>query len=179
MTSSKQFPPIYYLGIDLGKTGGLALLNSAGKIVTYEAMPETPEEIIKSLINLCSWALEGEVQASVHIVMESVSPRPEEGVVSVATFAKHCGGVYYTCIMIHLTMDGVQFPSRIAPMLWKKTFGLIDSKASKYEKKKASVDFVNARYKQGFKYKDNGITDAILIAEHARLEVENAQQECS
>lgn len=158
-----------YIGIDLGISGGIAVINYAGTILNLYRMPKTPEEQISLLLTIVD-----QLTGPIYIYMEQVSARPGEGVSSVHKFGYHCGGIYYTCMLLSIENDNVVAPTRISPTLWKKHFGLIDSTISKYEKKKLSVTYVNNIYNKSLKYSDNGLADAILIAEYARTEI-NAQ----
>lgn len=154
----------YYIGIDLGKSGGISCINN-GEILGQYSMPITEETIIAMLFGYVKSLLKIDKYAIIKFVMEKTSPRPNEGVVSVSTFARHCGGVYYTCLLLSmLYVNNVLLPIRIAPATWKKHFELLDSKLSKYDKKKLSVDYVNKRFGQSLTYNKNGIADAILIA---------------
>ena len=156
----------YSIGIDLGKTGGIAVFSDDSVMYGYWPMPPTESAIVDRLITLYEGLLRRSPRATISTTMEMVHAMPGEGVSSVATFANHSGGVYGACVAISKMMDRVDLPLRILPSEWKKHFGLIDAKASKYEKKKMSVDYVNKEYYTKFKYVDNGITDAILIARY-------------
>lgn len=173
-----MIPQDYYIGIDLGKTGGIACIDHKREIISLSPMPELVENQIRLLDELCKQISCDDPLARIHITMEQTSARPGEGVVSVSTFAKHCGGIYYTCMFLALIYDNVMMPQRIAPALWKKAFDLIDSKLSKYEKKQMAVTLVNEKYGLDLKYKDNGISDALLIALYSKLEAEDAYRKC-
>lgn len=154
----------FYIGIDLGKSGGLSCIQD-GNIVYQEQMPKTERDIVTELHCLVMTIMSKAPNANITIAMEKISPHPGEGVVSVATFANHCGGISYTCTCLHMMYrKHVNEVVRIAPTTWKKHFGLLDSKISKYDKKKLSVDYVNKRFGQSLTYSRNGISDAILIA---------------
>lgn len=171
-------PRTYYIGIDLGKSGGIACIDSDEKIISLMPMPESIETQIQALDSLCRQLAEDDPLAKIHITMEQTSPRPHEGVISVSTFAKHCGGIYAVCMFLAMMQDNVIPPQRIAPTLWKKRFNLVDSKLTKYEKKKIAVDLVNSKYDLDLKYKDNGLSDALLIAVFSKLEAKDAYREC-
>lgn len=154
----------FYVGIDLGKSGGITLVTS-GNVIIQWPMPPTDELIVSALMNIVKLIFSINQDPTITIIMEQTSPRPNEGVVSVSTFAKHCGGVYYACLLLSMLYNkNLKKPLKIAPATWKKHFGLLDSKLSKYDKKKLSVDYVNKRFNQSLTYSRNGIADAILIA---------------
>ena len=163
-----------YVGIDLGKTGGIAVVDGVdGKVLDLYDMPATELEIVTALHDTIKELREVGKQAIV-IGMEQTSARPGEGVVSVRTFALNCGGVYYTCLLLSELYDNITV-SRISPALWKKHFGLISPKASSWQRKKDSVDYVNTKFKMNLKYNKNGIADALLIAQYLRCEADNAR----
>lgn len=159
-----------YLGIDLGISGGIAVIHEKGALLDYYPMPKDAPKIISALQE----TLEEYTETSNMIivpVMEHVASRPGEGVSSVFKFGYHSGGIYYMLFAEHLkSPESILQPQRISPLLWKKYFGLIAPEKSNYDKKKLSVDYVRASYGLPLKYSQNGIADAILIAEYLRNE---------
>lgn len=164
-------PHSVYFGVDLGKTGGLALIDAAGEILNCQGMPNTPESIINTTIEWIEELVDGDTDVKIYPIMEQVNAMPGEGVSSVFKFGYHCGGMFYMFEALRQKYpDNIMYAVRIAPILWKKKFGLINSELSKYEKKKLSVDYANELFNLSIKYSDNGIAEAILIAEYLRLE---------
>jgi crossover junction endodeoxyribonuclease RuvC len=164
-------PHSIYFGVDLGKAGGLALIDADGEILDCQSMPDTPESIIKTIIEWTNEMIDSDADIKIYPIMEQVNAMPGEGVSSVFKFGYHCGGVFYMFETLRqMYPDNIMYAVRIAPILWKKKFKLINSELSKYEKKKASVDYANELFSLEIRYTDNGIAEAILIAEYLRLD---------
>ena len=162
--SKKVLPQLACIGIDLGKTGGIAVLSTTDGLMDLCDMPQTEEEIVELLYGTVEDLKESGYR-NITIAMEQTSSRPGEGVVSVRTFALNCGGIYYTALFLAMLNPGITV-SRIPPALWKKHFGLISPKATAYQKKKDSVDFVNRKFNMSLRYNKNGLADALLIAHY-------------
>lgn len=149
-----------FVGFDPGKTGAMACVGD------YEAamkMPITGNDIdcrvIKDFLGFYSPKL---------IVIEKVSARPGQGVVSMFSFGKSYG----TLIGI---VDALGLPYiLVTPQTWKKTV-LVGTKKDKND----AIDFVRRRYPdiplippRGTKPHD-GIADATCMAHFARLQEKN------
>jgi len=168
----KTPPKCAYVGIDLGIHGGIAVIDSDNQLLDLVEMPATELEIVTELNRIVEELVECKL-SSIIIAMEQTSARPGEGVVSVRTFALNCGGIYYACLLLSVLHDKITV-SRIAPALWKKHFKLISPKATAWQRKKDSVDYVNTKFKMNLKYNKNGLADALLIARYVKEESENA-----
>jgi crossover junction endodeoxyribonuclease RuvC len=151
MTSGK-----YIIGIDPGTSGAYSVLDQ--KTLDLIEWGEIPTGIIgeKTKIidaNALREILEPFSERSVAVV-EKVSAMPGQGVVSMFSFGRSLG-------TIEGILAGLKIPVLyITPQKWKKEQGLIS------KNKDASRILVNQMYpKTPFRLKkDNGITDAILIA---------------
>lgn len=154
-----------FMGIDLGKAGGIALLNEEGEILVLESMPPG-HEIVKRFFQI----FEEHIEAStIDVYMEHTSARPGEGVASVRTFGYHCGGIYFMLESLRMVHGESNISiSKVHPILWKKHYGLIMPDESSWEKKKAGVERANSIFKTKIKNSNNGQADALLIALYAR-----------
>jgi crossover junction endodeoxyribonuclease RuvC len=155
-----------FIGIDIGKSGGVAIVDEEGKVLFLKPMPDY-QEFARLMLD----ALDEYVEASnvkIECTMEHVGAMPGEGVSSVFKFGYGSGLVYGTMILLSELYIPLLMPERISPMLWKKMFGLLGKELSKYDKKKLSVDYVNKAYKMNLTYSKNGLADALLIAEYSR-----------
>ena len=154
-----------FMGIDLGKTGGIALLDEEGEILLLESMPQD-HEIVKRFFQIFDEYIEA---STIDVLMEHTSARPGEGVVSVRTFGYHCGGIYFMLESLRMVHgeDNISI-AKVHPMLWKKHYGLTMPDESSWEKKKAGVERANSIFKTKIKNSNNGQADALLIALYAR-----------
>lgn len=155
-----------FIGIDIGKSGGVAIVDEEGEILFLKPMPEY-HEFARFMLNALDEYVES-TNVIIECTMEHVGAMPGEGVSSVFKFGYGSGLIYGTMVMLSELHIPVLMPERISPMLWKKMFGLLGKDLSKYDKKKLSVDYVNKKYKMNLTYSKNGLADALLIAEYSR-----------
>jgi len=163
-----------YIGIDIGKKGGIAILKETGEIETIR-MPADKKvllhlDLIKYIGSLKS------IGGDKYICLEKTSSRPGEGVVSAYKFGYAAGGLGY--LLYHLSFEDSSFKwiHHVHPITWKRHFELLDSNCSKYQKKKLSVDYCNKEYNMSLKYKDDGMADAILLAKYMEYTVLNIEK---
>ena len=81
------------IGIDPGKTGGIALLKQSGGSVVYR-MPTTESDLWELITQMSRSSTTRQVVAYI----ERVGPSPQMGVRSVWTFASNYYGVRMACI---------------------------------------------------------------------------------
>ncbi len=106
-------PGAHILGIDPGKTGGLAVLDAHGKVVSMIPMPmEAGEFDINTIYQIFQSLPEGS-----RVIMEGVHAFPGQGVNSVWAFAEGVG-IVKTLVMIS------QLPLEfVTPVTWQKSAG--------------------------------------------------------
>lgn len=168
---SATVAPPWFLGIDPGAKGGLAVLAQSGACLLSCALPGTPEALAEALR---PWTIAG--QGGLIGAVERVGPRPGEGVVSVATFARG-----YGVILGVLAAFRVSFVLP-APQVWQSLIlgrgrgrartGIraLDRKASKA----SAVAWVRTRWpgmdlrEPGCRVAHDGRADALCLAEYAR-----------
>lgn len=135
------------LGIDIGKNGGLAILNEDSSIDSIFSMPKEPYDLATLIIN-CK-------VCSLIAVFEKQQAFPKQGVVSTFTLGYEYGllkGLLIAYKIPHL---------EIRPQEWKKHFGLLR------KDKKASIEVAKGLYPDwAEKITNDGIADAILIARY-------------
>lgn len=151
------------VGVDVGKTGGLAVLSSNG---VYQAipMPLIGKDIDGRAI--MAWLA---VSKPDLVVVEEVSAMPGQGVNSMFTFGKGFG-------MILGILEAKGYAYRLVrPQAWKKR--VLSGTA---KDKDAAIAFVHRAYPQidltpGAKRKPHdGIADAVCLAEWGRVELSHA-----
>ena len=152
-----------FMGLDPGKSGGIAIVSHSGKYAEAWPMPETMNEIIyliKSLLSQVEYA-----------IVERVWSFTGQGVKSMWVFS----GNYHTLLAVLRTLEIPM--EEVIPVSWKKKIGgLILGKAAEKKQKKAT-----AREKAQSMFRSEGlichnkknviddkIADALLIAEYCR-----------
>lgn len=150
---------IYFIGIDPGLSGGVGVLDARGGIVLAEMMPvmEGPKRrmvdghALRILLRGCT------VIDTAHAVIERVNAMPKQGVASTFSFGQSQGIAIGVVCGLGI---GYEF---VLPQIWKKTYGLIG------KPKNVSVGLVKRRWPGlHLKAKDDGIADALLIADWLR-----------
>ena len=172
-----------YLGIDIGRRGGTSLLIRSRSIehkmptVVVEKTKKLKIDIPKLVDRLCHAAEECDrYDIELHFIYEKTSSMPHEGVTSAFAFGHASGGVAYVLQVLERMYPETVYIHKVAPAVWKKHFGLIDSEQSKYKKKLASVKYANKNLKKSFKNTDDGMADALLMAHYARYIVEEQDE---
>lgn len=139
------------LGIDPGKSGGIALFSGG---VEAEQMPDTERDIHR-LVN-------GFAARADHAYIEQVHAMPGQGVTSMFNFGANYGGLRMVLIASYIPFESVP------PAKWQREFGLptlkkAGSNAAKKNAHKAKAQelFPSIRV-------THAIADALLIAEWGR-----------
>ena len=148
--------PFGYLGIDPGKSGGVAWVSSDGKgLYVY---PTTDDEY--ALSSFFSGYKKGEAKA----VLEKVHAFPGQGVSSMFTFGRGYGFLRGCLVSQEIPFEDV------TPQAWQKALGI--PKKGKDEKKTDFKKRLRAKAQQLFPSFSSEISlavgDAVLIAEYAR-----------
>jgi hypothetical protein len=99
----------YFVGIDPGKKGGLALLSSSGDIVDLIKMPET---------NRVLWGWIDTIPPETLVVLEKVHSMPKQGVRSMFTF-----GLGYGALLMGMEAAGLTYMEKV-PRTWLKFLGI-------------------------------------------------------
>lgn len=143
--------PRYFLGIDPGLSGGLAVVNSDGWACAL-SMPVTQRDI-------WDWLADAKLRLNPHMaVIERVHSMPQQGVASTFTFGCSYGG-----LLMALTGVGIPF-EQVTPQRWQK--GMSIATRGKTESKTEFKNRLKAMAQSRFP--DLKITlatsDALLIA---------------
>lgn len=145
-----------FIGIDPGKSGGIAYINTESGICCTEPYSD------KALIDLCrdeSWRGNTE-----HIMccLEKVGARPGQGVVSMFSFGQSVG-------YIKGVLEAFRIPyQEITPQKWKREFGLNSDKAASAEVCRKLFPDVSLLATPKCKKPHDGMAEALLMAEYAR-----------
>lgn len=147
------------LGVDPGKTGGLAILvyGKDKKVRLLSAIP-MPIAVLPNRKPMLAWELAKSFLSSPYAIdvgiIEDVHSMPAQGVASSFQFGRMFGAAE---MMMH---HHCQYVHYVQPRIWKKYFGIV--------KQHKSVSTVIATELYGNKYwplkKHEGIAEAALIA---------------
>ena len=140
-----------YIGVDPGKNGGIAIIDSDGAI----AFPFSEERL---LIELDGIAQEYECIC----YLEHVHAMPKQGVSSTFNFGMNFG-------FIQGVLKAYNIPYElVTPQKWKKEFSCTSDKNTSIEVCKRLFPKVNLKATDRCKKDHDGMAEALLIAEYGR-----------
>jgi crossover junction endodeoxyribonuclease RuvC len=149
-----------YVGIDPGKTGGLAVIDGADVVECIE-MPVTPIGQIDSKKLFTILKNFQESSFDIFCMLEKSQSMPKQGVKSTFSY-----GVSYGELLAVLKISETPF-QEVAPMTWKKAFGLIKkTKADSCDVAKKLFPTESFVTPKG-RFMD-GKAEALLLADYAR-----------
>lgn len=157
-----------YLGIDPGKSGGLALIRSSlrsNQVLSYSFMPESDYDLYKLLRD---WKNTYGISSA---VLERVSSMPGEGHVGAFSFGENYGK-----LQMALAANKIRY-EKITPRVWQKGLGV--KVKAKTESKPAFKERLRQLSQQLFPSlplwdeprtlgKQRAVCDAILIGEYCK-----------
>jgi len=136
----------YFLGIDPGISGGLAIVNSLGKLCDAVGFKNLTETDINDWMLAYPYSL---------ALLEKVHSMPKQGVKSTFTFGQSYGLLRGVLVANNLKREFV------TPQVWQKALGCMTKGDKNVTKAKAQELFPNRKI-------THAIADACLIAEYAR-----------
>jgi crossover junction endodeoxyribonuclease RuvC len=141
------------LGIDIGVTGGIAVLSASGELIEVHVMPRLADG--RRAVNL----LASIVSAShaTRAFVEHVSARPGEGAVGAFAFGRSRGVIEGV-----LAAAGVRCQF-LTPTCWKRAVGLPRGR-DKGASRAAAIQRWPAKAELFSRKKDDGVAHAALIA---------------
>ena len=145
------------LGIDPGKTGGMALLNNDGELI--DRMPFDGLGIADIIKTMRGMPIK-------HAFIEQVASRPGQGVVSVFTFGRGFGEILGALAALEIPHTLVR-PQAWAKVMHAGTSGT-DPKARSLVAIARLFPGVDLRPTPRCKKPHAGLVDAVLIAEYGR-----------
>jgi len=144
-----------YLGIDPGKSGGIAYVDDAGK---YDAWPIPATE--RDTLDIFDEFQLDDDAIGLRALIEKVASRPGQGVASMFAFGRN-----YGMLRAFLVASFIPFEA-VPPGTWQKEFGLIDPAATRTVKKNKHKARAQELF-PGMKI-THAIADALLIAEYCK-----------
>lgn len=142
----------YFMGLDPGGSGGIALIDANGVVIYATAMPETPRDILDTI---------AKHDRAVYAVLERVWSSPGWGHVGAFKFGTSVGE-----LRMALTAQGIPF-DEVMPKAWQKLLGVSYPKA-KGEKRDKNVTKRRAQALFPSTRVTHATADALLLAEFAR-----------
>ena len=153
-----------YLGIDVGKTGAMAVFNNTEyypiEIIRFDHLDCIETELPKIIREIC-FGIE-----NVFVCIEKVGYIVGDGGKGAFTFGTQYG-------IIKGIIGTLEIPRKeVLPTKWKRHFGLINSNLSYRDKKKKIKEKVLQHYPELTKY-PLSVYDSILIAEYCKKQFTN------
>jgi crossover junction endodeoxyribonuclease RuvC len=151
--------PMSVLGIDIGVTGGVAVLTDTGDLISVHEMPclhDGPKK--RRTINAPLLASIIYASHATRAFVELVGPRPNEGVVGAFAFGDSKG-------VIRGVLAGAAVPVIwITPPSWKRAVGIAPGKDGAKDAARAKVIGMWPSSADLFRHKnDDGLAEAALI----------------
>lgn len=146
----------WFMGIDPGQNGGIAVVQDDGTLVAVYKMPATEADVYLKIKTLA--------KASIRLaIIEKVHSMPNQGVSSTFKF-----GVGYGGLRMALVANQIAFDEAV-PRTWQKALG-VPARNTKTETKNDHKKKLLAKAQQLFPTEDITLAtaDAILIAEYCR-----------
>jgi hypothetical protein len=140
-----------FVGIDVGKDGGIAIINEQGVVLRAGRMPETDADLLAAIF----WVQMEMPLIPCRALLEKVHASPQMGVTSAFTF----GGWYRACRMA-LTAAKIPF-DEVSPMRWQRRLECLSGGDKNVTKARAQQLFPAVKV-------THYIADALLLAEFAR-----------
>lgn len=156
-----------YVGIDPGKSGGIAIIREDGSV----SVAHFDEFEYRTLISCIDTK-----PSQTTVFVESVHAFSGQGVSSTFNFGKNFGWILGLLFAYGLEV------TLVTPQCWKRHFGLIlghdkskeDKKAESIKKAKELFPTVSFRRTCRCKVDDDGMAEALLIAEYGRAKTKIA-----
>ena len=147
----------YYLGIDPGRKGGLALIDEYKNLIYYEAMP-----MLKSGYNYERiYEMIDTLPETTKIIMELKQGVMDKSASPTTSFAFHCGVLLGLCYK--------RKPVIISPKIWKKEFEITrEYKEARSDMKLRSIKAAEKQFRINLKKNEDGLAEALLLAEYGR-----------
>lgn len=140
-----------YLGIDPGKSGGLALLTEEGGFIDVTKMPDTEHDLRDLLEEWRRYHPDDGCRATLEFVRSS----PQMGVKSAFTFGQNFG-----MLRMALAAAGIPFET-VTPAKWQAALGCRTGGDKNVSKRRAQELFPGVKV-------THAIADALLLAEYGR-----------
>ncbi len=164
----------YYLGIDPGASGAIAVLSQGGHMVAVHDMPAVEVKVGKTLRNRVSAAglrdLLQQYDACTMCIIEKVGGMTGQSASAAFTFGFACALAEGVAVALGMPV------AYITPQSWKKSAGIATDKGAARE---AAMRLWPNQAKWFARKKDDGRAEAALIARHGWLQVPQHAREAA
>lgn len=140
---------MWFMGVDPGLSGGIAILDAGGRCVSTHSMPDTDRD----LVDLCEFI--AHAGHSTRACVERVGAFPGMGCVSAFTFGRG-----YGALQVALTAARIPF-ELVTPPKWQTVMGCRTKGDKNISKARAQALFPAVKV-------THAIADCLLIAEFCR-----------
>jgi hypothetical protein len=134
----------YYLGIDPGVSGGIAMVNRRGRVVQLAKMPTTDQDVLELLGDGGTFA-----------ILERVHSMPKQGHNGAFTFGRNYGALQMALAASNIPFD------LVTPQKWQTAMGCLTGGDKNVSKRRAQQLFPGITI-------THAVADALLIAEYCR-----------
>ena len=141
---------MFYIGIDPGAKGGIAVISDDG----ISVFPYSDSQLLNTVSSLTN--------ENTRCCLEQVHAMPKQGVSSTFKF-----GVSYGFIKGVLESHDISY-QEIPPQRWKKEFGLNSDKAASIDVCRHLFPSATLRASDRCRTDNDGMAEALLMAEYAR-----------
>ncbi len=147
----------YFLGIDPGRKGGMALIDEHRNLIYVEPMPFLGSgydyERIAGMIS--------HLPPRTGILLELKPGVMETSASPTSSLTFHCGVLYGLCLG--------QQTEVVSPKAWKTEFNLTRNyKESRHDMKLRTLKMAEHLFKKSLKTTEDGLAEALLLAEYGR-----------
>ena len=152
--------PKYYVGIDPGSKGALAIIDSEGDVADIIDLSND----VGPYVNLC-YRFGEEYFRDYYVAVEDVCGRPGQSCAANTTFMKLAG--YAELLGSFMSTEYL----KVKPQTWKKYFGLISKGLTKTQRKHLSIELAKELFPSvalQLTASKDGRAEAMLIAEYMR-----------
>jgi Holliday junction resolvasome RuvABC endonuclease subunit len=143
---------MYYIGIDPGLSGGIAVIDEHGTLAAYP-MPDTERDIFNLFLQIDS---DFNCSTSRFAMIEKVHSMPKQGVASSFKFGMNYGFLRACLIAANIPFD------EVSPQRWQKALGCLSHGDKNVTKSKAQQLYPHIKV-------THAIADAMLIAHYCKL----------
>ena len=145
---------MYYIGIDPGKDGALAMIDPSGHVTIFTFSGGAGEAVY---VAAC-FQLKGKCKCA----LEQVGAMPKQSPKSMFSFGENYGFIRGV-----LEAFGISYQT-VRPQVWKKEFGCTSDKQTSIDTAHRLFPGVDLRKNEKCQKDHDGMAEALLLAEYAR-----------
>lgn len=149
------------LGVDPGKTGALALIDTTDWTIAILDMPQEPGTGGKVAVSPAGVARAMDAAAPDYAVIEDVTSSPQMGVTSAFNFGRSLGVLEGACASRSIL-------TKVRPQVWKTA---TKTPKDKTEARRRAMQLFPCAYDLFARAKDDGRAEAALIAFYGLLDI--------